>query len=94
MFDPVLNVRITNYVHVHLSALFHLYFWHETSSKSKDIKNIRHLYAFSIPKVKWMEDVSVNLSKDVASIFRGLDFLNLQNDFFWFENNERTIFLK
>ena len=78
MFDPVLNVRITGYVHVHLFALFHLYFWHETSSKTKDIKNIRHLYAL----VKWMEDVSVNLSKDVASISGVWIFLNLQNDFF------------
>ena len=39
-----------------------------------------------------MEDVSVNLSEDVASIFRGLDFLNVQNDFFCLEINERRNF--
>ena len=39
-----------------------------------------------------MEDVSVNLSKDVASIFRDMVFLNVQNDFFCLEINERRNF--
>lgn len=38
-----------------------------------------------------MEAVSVNLSKDVTLIFRGMDFLYVQKDFFvWISMRERN----